>query len=135
MNNFSIGNWLKNSGLEKSIQKEIMRMHIEADPKIKETYNMRIKDGDCIVKTKILFWLEKKYMDKNSLIKFVRCVKCFSQELQSRVILRNVRVAVENIYIKTVKYFSEVPSDAKMHDEAKNSIVYLVFRERGDRLF
>lgn len=60
MDNFSIGNWLKNSGLEKSLQKEIMQMHIKADPKIKEVYNMRIKGGDCIVRTKNVILVGEK---------------------------------------------------------------------------
>jgi len=60
MDNFSIGNWLKNSGLKKSLQDEIMHMHTQADPKIKEVYHMRIKDGDCVVRTKNIIWVGEK---------------------------------------------------------------------------
>ncbi len=60
MDNFSIGNWLKNSGLEKSLRDKITHMHLEADPKIKEAYHMRVKDGDCIVRTKNIIVVGEK---------------------------------------------------------------------------
>ena len=59
-------------------------------------------------------------MDKNSLIKFVRCVKCFSQELQSVGDFAQCSSCGGKYLYKDGKiFFSEVPSDAKMHDEAK----------------
>lgn len=52
MKNFSIKNWLTNSGLDKNLQKKIFKLHVEASPKIKELYNMRITKSDCFVDTK-----------------------------------------------------------------------------------
>ena len=44
MKNFSIKNWLINSGLDKKAQKKIFDLHVEASPKIKELYKHRQKD-------------------------------------------------------------------------------------------
>jgi ubiquinone/menaquinone biosynthesis C-methylase UbiE len=52
MENFSISNWLTNSGLEAALQEKILRMHIQAKTNVKEAYRMRIKDNDCVVRTK-----------------------------------------------------------------------------------
>ena len=52
MENFNINNWLNNSGIDPKIQDEILRLHLEADPMIKEAYNMKINNGECIVRTK-----------------------------------------------------------------------------------
>ena len=52
MENFSIRNWVENSGLKESIQKEIINLHREAPEKIKEVYNMRIGEDDCIIRSK-----------------------------------------------------------------------------------
>ena len=61
MDNFSIGDWLKKSGIDTVNQDTIMRMHLEADPRIKEAYNMRITDNDCIVRTKNIIWVGEKH--------------------------------------------------------------------------
>lgn len=53
-NHFSIKNWLTNSGLENKIQKKIYHMHVTANKRIKNAYNMKFKDNDCIVTTKNL---------------------------------------------------------------------------------
>jgi len=52
MENFSIRNWLENSGVSAEAQKKIMDMHVHADQNIKDVYKMRIADGDCLVRTK-----------------------------------------------------------------------------------
>lgn len=52
MEDFSIKNWIENSGLEKENQDIILDLHINAPQKIKEVYNMRITKDDCIVRTK-----------------------------------------------------------------------------------
>ena len=51
MEDFNINNWLINSGVQKSKQNEIIDMHTSASDKIKKTYNMRIINGECIVRT------------------------------------------------------------------------------------
>ena len=60
MDNFSIGNWLKNSGLEMSVQKKIMRMHKEAGAAVQEAYQMRFTDNDCLVRTKNIIMVAHK---------------------------------------------------------------------------
>lgn len=50
--NFSIKNWLENSGLEPAKQKTIMDMHRNANAKIKEVYRMKLTDDDCLITTK-----------------------------------------------------------------------------------
>lgn len=49
--NFSIGNWLSNSGLPESICKKIFDMHKNAPKMIKEAFNMRISDDDILIKS------------------------------------------------------------------------------------
>lgn len=61
MENFSINNWLENSGIEKKIRKEIFDMHLKASPKIKKAYNMKITLDDCLVDTKNMIITGKKY--------------------------------------------------------------------------
>lgn len=52
MKGFSIRNWLENSGIDMGTQEKIMGMHLNASQKVKDAYNMEIKDGDCLVDTK-----------------------------------------------------------------------------------
>jgi ubiquinone/menaquinone biosynthesis C-methylase UbiE len=52
MKDFSIKNWIVNSGLDETIQEKILKMHINADEKIKEVYNMKNIEDDCLVDTK-----------------------------------------------------------------------------------
>ncbi len=51
MNKFSINNWLENSGLPEKRQKQIYQLHVNADKKIKQAYNMQIVKGECFVRT------------------------------------------------------------------------------------
>ena len=51
MENFSVNNWLENSGLPKKKQAKIYQMHLDADQKIKDVYNMRIVNGECLIRT------------------------------------------------------------------------------------
>lgn len=60
MDNFSIANWVENSGLEKGRQQEILDMHRFAPDRIKEAYNMRISEDDCIVRTKNMILVGSK---------------------------------------------------------------------------
>lgn len=52
MNNFSIRNWLVNSGLEPPKQNRIMDLHFNAPPAVKRAYNLKIRKNDCLVDTK-----------------------------------------------------------------------------------
>jgi len=52
MRNFSIGNWLKNSGLSVAKQDRIMELHLNAPAVVKKAYAMDIKEGECFVTTK-----------------------------------------------------------------------------------
>lgn len=60
MDNFSIKNWLKNSGLSKGRQCRIMQIHTSADKTIKDAYQMKIKGDDCLVRTKNLIITAEK---------------------------------------------------------------------------
>ncbi len=51
MENFSVNNWLESSGLDSNMQRAIYDLHINASSKIKEAYNMRVIDGECLVRT------------------------------------------------------------------------------------
>ncbi len=48
---FNINNWLVHSDLSEKNQKNIYNMHVNADDRIKDIYNMRIKYGECFVRT------------------------------------------------------------------------------------
>jgi len=52
IDNFSIKNWLRNSGLPISKQHKIMQLHIKANKKIKDVYQMKITKNDCLIRTK-----------------------------------------------------------------------------------
>lgn len=60
MKNFSIKNWLNNSGLDSISQKKIMKLHTEADQSIKDAYNMKITKDDCLVDTKNVIIIGRK---------------------------------------------------------------------------
>ena len=60
MEKFSIGNWLKNSGLDEERQQEIFSIHQNAPEKIKKAYNMQITSDDCLVRTKNVIVVGKK---------------------------------------------------------------------------
>jgi ubiquinone/menaquinone biosynthesis C-methylase UbiE len=52
MENFSIRNWLENSGVEVEKREKILDMHINAPKKIKDVYEMKTVNNDCLIKTK-----------------------------------------------------------------------------------
>jgi ubiquinone/menaquinone biosynthesis C-methylase UbiE len=60
MKGFNINNWLVNSGLDKKKQAIILKMHFKASKKIKKLYNMKIKDGVCLVDTENLVIVGEK---------------------------------------------------------------------------
>ena len=52
MRNFSIKNWLINSGIDQEIQDKIMEIHFSANKEIKIAYNMRYTNNDCLIDTR-----------------------------------------------------------------------------------
>jgi hypothetical protein len=60
MKNFSIKNWLINSGLEQKMQDKIMKIHLSADKKIQNAYNMQYINDDCLVDIKNIILVGKK---------------------------------------------------------------------------
>jgi hypothetical protein len=60
MEDFSIANWVSNSGLSPDRQKKILDMHRHAPQHIKKAYNMRVVKEDCIVNTKNVIVVGKK---------------------------------------------------------------------------
>ena len=60
MKNFSIKNWLKNSGLDPNKQKKIIKLHVAADRNIKNAYNMKLTKDDCLVDTKNVIIIGQK---------------------------------------------------------------------------
>lgn len=60
MKNFSIKNWLENSGLDSNKQKKIMKLHTDADQRIKDAYNMKITKNDCVLDTKNIIIIGQK---------------------------------------------------------------------------
>jgi ubiquinone/menaquinone biosynthesis C-methylase UbiE len=60
MNNFSIKNWLKNSGLSKDKQNKIFEMHVNGSDLFKRAYNLKIVNGDCFIDTKSLIIIGTK---------------------------------------------------------------------------
>ena len=49
---FSVNNWLENSGIEKRLQARIYDMHVNAPDCVKKAYKMRLTSSDCILCTK-----------------------------------------------------------------------------------
>lgn len=60
MRNFSVANWLVNSGLGLKRRREIMKIHADAPLEVKRAYNMRIKPDDCIVNVKNVILIGEK---------------------------------------------------------------------------
>jgi ubiquinone/menaquinone biosynthesis C-methylase UbiE len=52
--NFSINNWLQNSGQDKKILKKIYDLHYNAPERVKKYYNMKIKGKEIIINSKVL---------------------------------------------------------------------------------
>ncbi len=60
MKNFSVKNWLENSGLPKEKQDKIFEMHVTGSDIFKKAYNMKIVNGDCLIDVKNLILVGKK---------------------------------------------------------------------------
>jgi len=56
----STKNWLENSGIKPSIQRDIMKMHMNAPAKIKEAFEMEILEDDVICKCKNIITIGEK---------------------------------------------------------------------------
>ena len=52
MKNFSVKNWLENSGLPLEKQDRIFEMHVTGSGIFKKAYNMKIVNGDCLIDVK-----------------------------------------------------------------------------------
>lgn len=52
MRNFSVNNWLQNSGLDESNIEKVKELHLTAPVKVKRAYHMRVTDGDILIDTK-----------------------------------------------------------------------------------
>ena len=60
MKDFSVNNWLVNSGLSMAIQNQIFEMHINGSKQFKEAYNLKINNGDCYIDTLSLIVVGEK---------------------------------------------------------------------------
>jgi len=60
MKNFSVYNWLENSGLTKEKQNKIFEMHVTGSDTFKKAYNMKIVNGDCLINVKNLILVGEK---------------------------------------------------------------------------
>jgi ubiquinone/menaquinone biosynthesis C-methylase UbiE len=60
MDDFSVKNWLENSGLEKDKQDKIMDMHVNASKNVKEVYQMRFTDDDCLIRIRNIITVGNK---------------------------------------------------------------------------
>lgn len=56
----SVGNWLDNSGLSKSIKDQIYYLHINSKDYFKKAYNMIIKNDDCFIDMKMAIVVGEK---------------------------------------------------------------------------
>ena len=60
MKNFSVFDWLVNSGLPKAKQDKIFEMHVTGSDMFKKAYNMQIVNGDCLIDVKNLILVGEK---------------------------------------------------------------------------
>ena len=60
MKNFSIKNWLENSGLPNKKQDKIFEMHVTGSEIFKKAYNMKIVNGDCFIDVKSIILVGEK---------------------------------------------------------------------------
>jgi len=60
MKNFSVTDWLKNSGLPIDKQDRIYEMHVNGSEIFKKAYNMKNVNGDCLIDIKNLIFVGKK---------------------------------------------------------------------------
>ena len=52
MEDISVNNWLENSGLPKKITNIILKMHTEASPYFKKTYNLKQEEDEVFIDMK-----------------------------------------------------------------------------------
>jgi len=60
MKNFSVNDWLENSGLTKRRQNKIFKMHTRGSDMFKKAYNMKITKDDCLIDVKNLILVGEK---------------------------------------------------------------------------
>ena len=60
MTNFSVRNWLSNSGQSKKIQDKIYDLHVTSSDLFKEAYKLELKDDDCFIEVKNLILVGEK---------------------------------------------------------------------------
>jgi hypothetical protein len=60
MRNFSVKDWLENSGLPKNKQNKIFAMHVNGSEIFKKAYNMKMNQGDCLIDVKNLILVGEK---------------------------------------------------------------------------
>jgi len=60
MKNFSVNDWLENSGLTKKKRDKIFEMHITGSDMFKKAYNMKIIKNDCLIDVKNLILVGEK---------------------------------------------------------------------------
>lgn len=60
MKEFSVKNWLSNSGLPKKTQEKIYDMHANGPKLFKRAHNMECREGDCYIDSKCLVLVGKK---------------------------------------------------------------------------
>jgi len=61
MKNFSVNDWLENSGLTKKKQDKIFEMHLKGSDMFKKAYNMKITKDDCLIDVKNLILVGEKW--------------------------------------------------------------------------
>lgn len=60
MKNFSVKNWLENSGLSKYKQQKIFNLHINSSILFKKEYNLKIVNNDCLIDVKDIMLMGEK---------------------------------------------------------------------------
>ncbi|MBU4444114.1 hypothetical protein KJ656_03395, partial [bacterium] len=60
MKNFSVRDWLTNSGLAQNNQNKIFEMHVTGSDIFKKAYNMKIVNGDYLIDVKNLILVGEK---------------------------------------------------------------------------
>lgn len=58
--NFSVKNWLENGCISDEIRDKIFELHVTASDLFKKAYNMKIKNGDCLIDIKNLILVGEK---------------------------------------------------------------------------
>lgn len=60
MKNFSVRNWLENSGLCEEKKRKIFNMHVNAGNVFKKAYNLKTTENDCLITIKNLILVGEK---------------------------------------------------------------------------